>query len=174
MLGEISTVTEDLSFYQNFLNGLKAYENYPEHKIALDRDWKWTLWNSEDVWYKGVLDLLVLKRQHKGVGGLPTEATVFDWKSGKQYPDHDDQKSIYSLAAYSQFPSVLSVRAVHVYLDLGKNTAKTFHRDEMHELRQYWTDRAAKLEGASSFLYNPGWHCRYCAFAKDKGGPCQF
>jgi hypothetical protein len=164
--GELTALTDDLSFYNGFLTYVKSLENYPEHRVSVKRDWSPCAWEDPDVWYKGILDCLVFPR--------PEEAVVFDWKTGKIYPDHDDQKSIYSLAVLSSYPAVRSVRAVHVYLDLGKNREKTFHRDEVHMLRDFWQSRVRKLESDNQFIPTPSFRCTRCPFSRSQGGPCQF
>jgi hypothetical protein len=103
-----------------------------------------------------------------------TQRIVYDWKTGKIYPDHDDQKTIYSLAVFSEDPAVLSVRAVHVYLDSNTNREKTFHRDQVPELRQQWENRVQGLEQNPVLIPNPGFHCRWCGYRREVGGPCQF
>lgn len=191
---EIAELPQELSFYTQFLTEVRGHEIYPEHKIALTKDWTPTTWDAEDVWYTGILDLKLLLRsgnsggnseEHQGEQsavpatdgkGEPTEAVIYDWKTGKIYPDHDDQKSIYSVAVYSEHPTVQSVRAMHVYLDLGKVREKEFHREQMHMLRKSWEDRVAPLERANpdDLIPNPGFHCRWCGFSRAKGGPCKF
>lgn len=163
--GELSVLSPELSFYQGFFNDLKKHENYPELKLSLKRDWTPCLWDDPEVWWKGVLDLLVLKDE---------EAIVFDWKTGKIYPDHDDQKTLYSLAVFAAYPAVRSVRAVHVYLDLGKNRERTFHRHEVHMLRDLWLPRVRRLEGDTQFIPDPSFRCTRCPFSRSQGGPCKF
>lgn len=163
--GNISDLPDNLSFYKAFLEGLKQYEIYPEHRISLTRQWTPTTWGAENAWFRGILDLKLRKGD---------EAIVYDWKTGKIYPDHDDQKSIYSLATFSENPSLLRVRAVHVYFDLNKNREQTFDRGEVHQLRKHWEDRVAKLEQDPQYIANPGFHCRYCSYRRENGGPCNF
>ncbi len=167
--GEIPTLPENLAFYSAFLTGLRQYEIYPEHKISLTRQWTPTTWGAENSWYRGVLDLKLIRRHDGG-----QSAVVYDWKTGKIYPDHDDQKSLYSLAVLSEQPSLLQVRAVHVYLDRNEHREKTFHRDQVHDLRREWETRVQRIEQDPVYIPNPGWACRYCSFSRAKGGPCQF
>jgi hypothetical protein len=175
--GTIQDVPEELGFYRNFFTGLKSYEIYPEHKISLTRAWTPTKWGAPDSWYRGVLDLKLIDRTRRLDGEkqeLAQSAVVYDWKTGKIYPDHDDQKSIYSLAVLSEQPALYQVRAIHVYLDRNESREKTFHRDQVPELRKQWETRVQGLEQDPVFIPNPGFHCRYCSFSREKGGPCQF
>jgi hypothetical protein len=163
---EIDTLPIELNFYTQFLTGLRSYENYPEHKVALTVDWEPCAWDSEIAWYRGVYDLKLLQ--------TPEEATVYDWKTGKIYEDHNDQKSLYSVAVFAEQPALRSVRAIHVYLDLNQSREKLFHAGEVRQLREQWASRAKKLEEDKEFIPNPGFHCRWCSYSKAKGGPCRF
>lgn len=183
LTGASAALPDELGFYSQFFTGLKQYEIYPEHKISLSRDWNKTAWDSSETWYRGVLDLKLIssygeveKENCEDCTSVryPTTAVVYDWKTGKIYPDHDDQKSLYSLALFSEHPTLQSVRAVHVYLDLNANREKTFHADQVHDLRKQWETRVQRLEQDPVLIPNPGFHCRWCGFSRSKGGPCQF
>lgn len=172
VLGTLSVLPPEISFYTQFLTGLRQHEIYPEHKVSLTKEWTPTPWN--EAWYKGVLDLKLISERNDE--SQPLAAIVYDWKSGKIYPDHDDQKSLYSLATFSEHPTVLSVRAMHVYLDLGQTREKAYHRDQVPELRKQWETRVAILEGTPplDMIPNPGYYCRWCSFSRGNGGPCRF
>lgn len=164
--GTITSLPAELSYYQGFLTGLKQHEIYPEHVITLNRKWESVPKDSPEIWYKGVLDLKLIESTEAAV--------VYDWKTGKIYPDHDDQKSIYSIGVFSEHPSLFSVRAVHVYLDLGQNREKTYHRDQVYSMRFFWERRVEKLERAPEYIPNPGFHCRWCSYSRANKGPCKF
>jgi hypothetical protein len=66
------------------------------------------------------------------------------------------------------------VRAIHVYLDLGKNREKTLHRDQVPDVQRRFSERVAKLESCTEFYPKPQYLCRYCNFSKANGGPCIF
>lgn len=154
-----------MSMYNQWLTGLKAQEHYSELKMAMLKDWVPCEWENSDVWWKGVLDLLVR---------APPQAWVFDWKSGKMYPDHDDQKELYSIATFIKYPDITSVRAIHVYVDLGKSTEKVYSRDELDWLIRKWNVKIHPLLTATEFIPTPNFMCRYCSYSKDVGGPCRF
>lgn len=169
--GVKSKIPEHLSFYKSFLDHIKGQEFYAEKTIRLSKEWK-EIKEGEEHWYKGILDLLVIGS--RGQDKDPTEATIYDWKTGKIYPDHDDQKTLYSVAVFSLYPTLFSVRAIHVYVDLGKNRETTYHRDQMHNMRKLWENRVEKLASAVEFLPQPSYACRWCAFSRFNKGPCKF
>lgn len=166
LTGKSEALPNEINFYTQYLTQLKGKEIYPEYTICLDREWRAVRPDDGSRWYKGILDLKVRSSE--------TEAIVIDWKTGKIYPEHEDQKSIYSLAVFCEDPSVLRVRAIHVYLDLGKNTEAIYDRQQMHELRAKWDSRILKLENEKEWIPNPSFKCRYCAFSRGNGGPCRF
>ena len=161
--GEVEILPSVLSFYQAFLSGLKLYPIFPEHCISLNKEWKLTEWKG--AWFKAVLDL----KLRDGTG-----AVVYDWKTGKMYDDHYDQKELYAIAVLSEDPEITRVRSVHVYLDLNKHTERTYERSDLVGRRQGWEDRVRKMEADKEYIPNPSWKCRFCSFSKDKGGPCIF
>lgn len=161
--GEIELLPSVLSFYQQFLSGLKLYPIFPEHKIAVNASWQPVNWS--DGWLRCVLDL----KLRDGTG-----AVIYDWKTGKMYDDHYDQKELYSLAVFSEDPDVQRVRAIHVYLDLNKITERTYERGDIALRRERWQSRVDKMEKDASYIPNPTWKCRYCPYSREKGGPCQF
>lgn len=157
----------DLSFYKGFLDGLKTLpEIFPEKKIALTREWKPTEWEGNETWYRGILDLLI----------PPTNGTIhiYDWKTGKIYDDHEEQRQIYALAAIALYPDAAEVSCTHVYLDLNDRRGRTYHRDQLEGYRERWKRRFLAVESATEFPYNPQFACRWCSFTKSNGGPCPF
>lgn len=168
LTGKLPTLPEEFNFYTGLLNELRAKETYPEHTICLTREWTPTAATADDRWYKGILDVKAFER------GKTTEATVIDWKTGKIYPEHQDQKSLYSLAVFAEHPDVQRVRAQHVYVDLGKTRETIYDREQMHELRAAWDTRVLKLEKEKEWIPNPSFKCRFCPYSKDKSGPCRF
>lgn len=179
---EIKELPEELTFYTSFLQGITNYETYPEHSIKLSSDWNKT---TGEGWVKAVLDLQVIlypketERNPEIVSGIPPkEAIVYDWKTGKIYPEHHEQKTLYSLLTFCEWPTVQRVRAVHVYLDSRKNREEIFDRDQVQQLRDYWTNKAQRFLNALSYpdelIPNPGRHCIWCGYRREVGGPCRF
>lgn len=146
---------------------IKNYELQVEHKIALTPEWSTTHW--EGSWLRMVLDLKVKKQGY----------TVYDWKTGKEYPEHYEQKQLYALGVLAEHPEENSIRAVHVYLDLGRQTVREYHRDQLHAARPQWDLRAKKLGDALDdpsypWIPEPNYLCKWCAYAKGNKGPCKF
>jgi len=163
--GAITMLPPELSHYTIFLDSAKQKKAQPEIQMGLKRDWTPCAFDDPDVWWRGVLDLLVLDK---------VQAIVYDWKTGQIYDDHDDQKHLYATAVLATYPELYQVRAIHVYLDKGKNREKTIHRDQAILLRSGYETRVARMESATEFIPNPTFMCRYCAFSAANQGPCKF
>jgi hypothetical protein len=164
--GDLKELSPDLSFYQTFLDGIKKHDYVrPEHKVALKLDLAPCSWDDPEAWYTGVLDLKVVS------GDI---GYVYDWKTGKIYPDHDEQKELYALATFAEHQNLQEVQTFHVYLDLGKTRQRTYFRTQVSGLWDGWRQRVSILEEKDSFIPNPGFHCRWCSYSKSKGGPCKF
>lgn len=155
----------ELDFYHGFLSNLKAAGGKPEVKLAMNKSWEPCDWKAEDVWWRGVLDMLVL---------TPKEAIVYDWKTGKIWPDHEQQRELYCIATAQHFPELQQMRGIHVYVDLGKNRQHVYHRSELRSLQAKWETRVNRVTSAVEFFPNPSFKCRFCPFSRYKGGPCQF
>lgn len=136
---------------------------YPEYDLKLDHDWKMIV--AGPYWYHGILDLFVLGDKI---------ANVDDWKSGKMYPSHDDDKEMYALAVFCAYPEVEEVVTQYHYMDLGKVVPKVFHRPMVEPAQERWTRRVHRMEQATEFIPKPQYGCRYCDYSKAKGGPCRF
>lgn len=161
--GEFDHLPREIEFYADFLRNLRDSTGITEHRIFLDRNWEPCA--EGDHWYSGILDYFI-----------PTTPTliVYDWKTGRQYDEHYDQKEIYSIAALRSTLGATEARAIHVYLDQRTNTERTYHIDNIDLRMRQWEDRVGKMEEETQFIPNPQFLCRYCSFSKAKGGPCRF
>lgn len=154
----------ELLFYKGFFDDVRKVKSYAEYKIALNENWEPCEWDTG--WARCVLDLLILEGEES--------ATIYDWKTGKIYPEHEDQKDLYAAFVLCAFPKVQNVRAIHVYLDLARNREKLYWRGMVDGIKERWARRAAAVANLVEFIPNPSFMCRYCSFSRFKGGPCRF
>lgn len=155
-----------LSHYDTWLTQLQGEGCFPEHKIAVDKNWELCGFEDPEAYIRSVLDLKYVVS--------PQEIAIYDWKTGKIYDDHADQKRLYSAMAFAEHPTVYSIKAIHVYVDLGKNVEMGFHRDQIAALRAHWDQRIRNLELDVEFIPSPGYHCKWCTYSRAAGGPCRF
>ena len=177
--GDQTPLPADLSSYAPWFDMLRGLDYYAENKLAMLEGWVPCAWEDPAAWWKGVLDLKVLHGR---------TAWVFDWKTGKIYPDHVDQKELYAIATFVAHPEITEVEAWHLYLDLGKKSKEVYYRepkegDKGHNLPSLIAKWNAKLvpymqalasynrgdDAESFFVTNPSYLCDYCPFSKN---PC--
>jgi len=151
-------------YYTDFLEVLRNHGTKPEQTIILESDWTPAPpWN--EGWVKAILDAGLVKG---------TEARNYDWKTGKIYDEHQDQRELYSLMQFCANPEVLVVVGMHVYVDKKENRSTIFQRSQVPDLKAKWEERARMMNEDEIFPTNPSFSCRFCDFSKYSGGPCRF
>jgi hypothetical protein len=167
ILGKTIRLPEHLLYYHDFFEMLKRHEGVrPEAKLAMREDWTACAWDDPAVWWRGALDLLI-----PPINGI---VHLYDWKTGKIYDDHEDQRQIYAIGAFAEYPDAEEVKVNHVYTDLGDRRENVYKKNALTTLQARWMSKFKKLEAATEFPYNPQFACRWCPYQKDKGGPCLF
>lgn len=153
--------------YHSFIDELKAHADatvLAEGEILVDSNWQLTS-DKDAAWIISILDMSVV---------TPSIVGVYDWKSGKIYDEHKDQKELYSLMAHAKYPEAKRIEAHHVYVDLGKNTKLTYDISDLGPIRDRWTSNFKTLEYTDKFIPMPSFKCRFCDYSKAKSGPCPF
>ena len=109
------------------------------------------------------------------------ELHIKDNKTGK----YDDRKveeyklqlELYGVGGLAKMPTVQIATAQLIYSDLGilhPEKPMTFTRAQFEPLKKKWVQRVKPLFADKKFAPRPGYYCRWCDFAKVKGGPCKF
>jgi hypothetical protein len=119
------------------------------------------------TWIKSIIDLSWINNK---------VLHIVDFKSGRIYPDHKDQLELYAIIGAARFPHVEVVDACAWYLDLGIVETRLSHRRPWLEaLRGPWSERLCAIEADDKLMPTPSTqNCRFCAFGKSKGGPCEW
>lgn len=120
------------------------------------------------AWCRAKLDALV-RPKPKG----EQVVRVFDWKTGKIYPENEDQTRFYGMLALMKEPKAERADLELWYVDQNeiKVQAPVF-RTEVPAIQKDFNKRAGRMYDAKKFPAEPGMHCRACPFSKRKGGPC--
>lgn len=158
--------------FRNQPNG----ERYTEKKLAFDSEWYVCGPTSEHAAFIAVLDAA-------RVGGNRIDKNdcdngkvfVGEWKSGKPKDTHADQRKIYAMFAWKLWMNP-HVEVTTYYLeDTAPPQRLTLKSESGFEtLKAMWQGRVDEMATNSICAPRPGFHCRWCDFAKNKGGPCQF
>lgn len=124
-----------------------------EQKYAITRDFQKTTYFADDVWYRGIGDVVRLN----GVVAL-----VLDWKTGKILED-SVQLMLMAQCLFSHFPEITHVRSSFIWLKDDCETPELLSRQEVAD---QWVDllpRVLAMENASKTLTyppKPGHLCR--------------
>ena len=93
LLGEIKGVPPELKKFELELKKLLASGAVPEEELVMDKDWNAIEdgWWSKDAWWRGKTDVRL-------------DNYIIDLKTGKHYPNHEDQAMLYSIAVFKYHP----------------------------------------------------------------------
>ena len=128
---------------------------------------EWRNWNG--AWCRVKVDLVTKDK--------PGQYTVIDHKTGKVYEEpHAEQLELSALSTFLWIPDAKKITAENWYLDQGPgySTPYEFKRAEVPALKKKWIAKVKPMMADSEFNERPGYHCRWCSFSKDKGGPCKY
>lgn len=140
-------------------------------------------WLSEEVWLadrawlpvideslayvKSIIDL------HHLEGDI---LEIVDLKSGKRYPEHEEQLQIYAMLGIKRYPRAKRVDVKAWYVDEGGaygHQASYLPQMFDHYAAQ-WDEIAARMFKDVDFVPTPSVNaCRYCPFKVSRGGPCE-
>jgi RecB family exonuclease len=162
--GEIDDLPKSLSkFGPEFYEWRDAYSEgtvIAEEQWGLTRDCEPCGFFDDNVWWRGLLDLLVL---HKDEGRMD----ILDHKTGKEYPvKHLQQGQLYTFVAFLMFPDYEIANAQMVYLDLGKMSRPVkFNKQQAAKYGANFISRAEKMTSDTEFIPKANrYNCRWCSY----------
>lgn len=141
-------------------------EVFTEEQWALTSSWSATDWFGSDVWVRAVLDSMLYDPKRK-------KAMIIDYKTGKvRKEEQQPQLELYAAVALSKIESLERITSSLWYIDHGQSAQLSYVRTDLPMLHRLWENRVRKMMNDELFKPRPGDHCRWCPFAKAKGGPC--
>lgn len=152
--------------WKDDLDALRARGASPEEQVAFDKAWRRVAWYASDAFVRVVFDAIILE---------PDYIEVIEFKSGKIYPEHDQQKRLYALAAMKYHLSALMGGVRVLYIDLkvdGEPYAA--RRSSVPMLEVEFENFSRDFLQDTLYPAKPGPHCRWCHFRRTNGGPCEF
>lgn len=162
--GTIKVLPDELRRFKTEFRALKRAGADPEAGVALTKDWQLTHMKDWDgVWVRCIADADVVSGE---------EATTIDFKTGRQYPSHNDQGHLLATTKFAVLPAVKTIDVEFWYLDSGEVASRTYHRKDAARMRRAWTSRATKMLSDTTFKPTPGNHCKRCQYRDDKMGGC--
>jgi hypothetical protein len=171
---------QSLQVFQPELDALRKAKAMVEQEWAFNRNWQLTTWLANDVWVRMKVD--AIKTTQKLI-------SIIDYKTGRVYPDHKQQRSLYALGGLlliklgrlqyidkkgkiNNVSQDASVAAAHYYLDTTQRAEETFTSARLPMLKSEWETRTKEMLEDTNFNTITGTHCRWCKFRKSNGGPC--
>jgi hypothetical protein len=130
-------------------------------------------WKPNDPFTDGVYYIMMkMDAQYEYTEG---KLRVVDYKSGRRYDNHVNQLELYGAGHF--YNSGAEVEAVAYYLD--ERPGPGAFSDPLYitegnaaRIKQEWEDAIGEIEQTETFVPRPGFYCRWCPWAKSKGGPC--
>ncbi len=126
---------------------------FAEHKFGLTEQFKPTGFFSDDVMLRGVID-------YGAVQG--NKALLVDYKTGKRKDDFN-QMTIFTVAAFSEFEHVDTVKAAYVWLKFNEVSEQVFTRSMLPDLKEAVVERVDIVRqhvAAGNFPMKPSGLCR--------------
>jgi len=165
LLGKAETFHESLWRMNDVLRMVRSKSPLVEGKMAFSRGFETMVdWKSGDAWFRMVLD-----------AAYPEGAAVIipEWKSGKMYDDHTEQRKLYAIGGLAQWPDKESAMVTTYYTDLGRKVTAQVDRGQRILLVGQFTERVERMENEKHFAPRPGNYCRWCGYSRYQGGPCR-
>jgi CRISPR/Cas system-associated exonuclease Cas4 (RecB family) len=148
--------------HKHILHDLRKKKPFVELEIAVDENWKLASWTK--CWGRGGVDAGYVEK---------TTVEMCEWKTGKMYDDHADQRRLYLLLAAAKFLKAQLFRITSYYFDLGQVKELKATREQLDPIREDFNARIAIMSNDDIFAPRPGWYCAYCDYSRQKGGPCR-
>jgi len=164
--GNIPVPTKEMKYFFDDFKVLRKSEGVLT-EVDLSVTAGWGPSHSKDwdhVWCRSKLDAVVPPQMGLTLG--------VDYKTGKFYESHHDQNKLYGTKLLVRYPEAKIAITEMWYLDTGHFIEDTWKRKDLPALKKYWEGEAMKMANDKKFKPSPGPHCRWCSYAKSKGGPC--
>jgi hypothetical protein len=144
----------DMASYQPWVDKIKAGPGrlLVEQKYAITRDFGPTSYFADNVWYRGIADIVRID------GPV---ALVVDWKTGKVVPD-SVQLMLMAQCLFAHFPNLLRVRSEFVWLKDDCSTKQVLDRQEVADQWVDLIDRVHSMENAAKNANYPPMPGRLC------------
>lgn len=161
---------ELLNFREEYA-AIRKLDAKAEESYTVTKTWQPTYPTDWDhAWLRAKVDIEITEED---------ELTVIDVKTGRRYPDHDDQAGIYGTLGLVMYPGIERVEFEYWYVDSGEVGDYQFERKDLRAMKTDWARRANKMLKTKLFEPTPSEDaCKFCPFRSDRElgngepGPC--
>lgn len=134
-----------------------------EFKLALNKELRPREFFAQDVWFRGVVDLLIISEDR-------TSARIIDYKFGKSKNADTSQLQLMALAVFKNFPTVERAKAGLLFCAEDKLIPTKYDQEDAPIMWSEWISETKRLEAAyESGVWNasPSGLCRgWCPVEK--------
>jgi PD-(D/E)XK nuclease superfamily len=125
----------------------KSGRKLAEYEMALTADLLPTKWKADNVWVRGIADLLIVDDEN-------LTAWVADYKTGNnKYPDRDQ---LVSIMVFAHFPHIRKVNSALLFLVKNDIVKMSMTADEAAKHWWKYRERYARLEASfANDVWNP-------------------
>lgn len=155
--------------YNHFADEMKQLHDLDpmvEQQWGFTQQWAPTGWFSADTWLRIVCDVAVVYEDNT--------ADLIDFKTGRVYDTNEEQVELFSTSIFMRHPEVTDVTTRLWYLDSGDEVVREYSRGDFERIRKDWSKKVVAMFKDKRFAPTPNNKCKWCDFAKDKGGPCKY
>ena len=99
---------------------------------------------------------------------------VYEFKTGKVYPEHAEQVNLYGMAALLACPAAKEAVCQIIYIDRHQSGDElVLERGMMSSYQWLWDRRIKRATAPQQYPKRPSWRCKGCGYNKDNGGLCE-
>jgi hypothetical protein len=150
-----------LAPWERYMKTLMRFEPSAEAEVAVDQFWRPVAFDDPGAWFRGKKDLDVRTSIRKH---------IFDWKSGKIYPDHVQQGKAYVALDPEDWDEYVVKFA---YLDIPLHVQKwRYTAPQKLEIRGEIDQVIEVIRMDEEHRATPGDKCQWCHKSWRRGGDC--
>jgi len=173
-VGRTPKLIDELAKFKDHLTDFRKAKARTEQEWAFTEDYTPTGWFDPDCWLRVKVDAC------KDATTPAPLVHIVDYKTGRVYPDHKQQRSLYALAglqlvqlgALAGGDKKAQLTAEHLYTDTGQTATEQYAMSSLQPLKREWGARIKQMMNDTVFPTKIGRHCTWCKHAKSKGGSC--
>jgi len=136
---------------------------YTEEQWGFTKGWMATAYGKADL--RVIIDVRL---------DYDADVEIIDWKTGTKRSESHDQMSLSATATFHRYPFIEMVTTRLVYIEKGGQSIKDHFRRDLPAMTQMWEQRFDEIYRETEWRPTPNEWCRFCDFAKAKGGPCRY
>jgi len=155
--------------YGQFLNSIReeGHTVIPEYKWGITWEFEKCDYDAPDVMVRGFVDLLVLPENKD-------EILIYEWKTGKKYPEHTAQAWLYGVAMMCHFPEYKQAQTYLTYFDQKDFVCVAYPRAMMFEYKPKLRREISMIADDEQYIPKPSFKCRWCKYSsRNNSGPCR-